>query len=133
MGVIKDVIETPKGKVPAGITLHTQSKILEVVFDKIIFNFPFEFLRVYSPSAEVRGHGVGQEVLQIGQRDVRITALAPVGNYAVLPNFSDGHHTGIFSWDYLYWLGVNQTALWQDYERRLHAAGFDGETGRDPR
>jgi DUF971 family protein len=92
---------------------------------------PFELLRVYSPSAEVRGHGAGQEVLQTGKRDVLVTALEPVGNYAVQPHFSDSHNTGIYSWDYLYWLGKNQTQLWEDYLQRLEAAGFTRESGRD--
>ena len=91
----------------------------------------FELLRVYSPSAEVRGHGEGQEVLQTGKREVSITALQPVGNYAVQPHFTDGHNTGIFSWDYLHWLGENRDSLWRSYLEKLHKAGFPGDTGRD--
>ena len=118
--------------VPVGLTVHTQSRRLEVAFDDgAVFSLPFELLRVYSPSAEVRGHGQGQEVLQTGQRDVSITALEPVGHYAVQPHFSDGHNSGLFSWPYLYHLGAEQDALWADYVRRLQAAGYVGETGRD--
>ena len=83
------------------------------------FRIPFELMRIYSPSAEVQGHGPGQEVLQTGKRNVDLAALEPVGNYAVQPTFSDGHDTGIFSWDYLYFLGSQQAQLWADYERRL--------------
>ena len=115
--------ETPQ---PTAITVHQQSRVLEVGFsDGRTFRIPFELMRVYSPSAEVKGHGPGQEVLQTGKRNVTITALEPVGNYAVQPMFSDGHNTGIFSWDYLYHLGSQQDALWKDYERRLVAAGLD--------
>lgn len=117
---------------PSNIVLHTVSRVLEIAFDDgASFRLPFEFLRVYSPSAEVRGHGAGQEVLQTGKRNVLITALEPVGNYAVQPHFSDEHNTGIYTWDYLYWLGTNQSQLWEDYLKRLEAAGFTRETGRD--
>jgi DUF971 family protein len=110
--------------VPTRIVVHTQSRLLELGFaDGRVFRLPFELLRVYSPSAEVRGHGPGQEVLQVGKRDVGIDALEPVGHYAVQPRFSDGHATGIYSWDYLFWLGSNQDALWQDYLARIAAAG----------
>ena len=102
--------------------------MLEVGFDDgQTFRIPFELMRVYSPSAEVQGHGPGQEVLQTGKRDVGLIALEPVGNYAVQPSFSDGHDTGIFSWDYLYFLGSQQDDLWRKYEDRLRAAG----TSRD--
>ena len=105
--------------------------MLEAVFDDgAAFFLPFELLRVYSPSAEVRGHGPGQEVLQLGKRDVALTALEPVGNYAVQPHFSDSHNTGIYTWDYLYSLGKNQVRLWEEYLQRLEAAGFTRETGR---
>lgn len=118
--------------VPTALTVHMQSRTLEVGFDGgVQFSLPFEFLRVYSPSAEVRGHGPGQEVLQTGKRDVSLTALEPVGNYAVQPHFSDGHNTGIYSWDYLHWLGANQAELWESYLERLEAAGFTRESGRD--
>jgi DUF971 family protein len=118
-------------QVPSGLTVHTQSRLLEVIFEGQTFNIPFELLRVYSPSAEVRGHGVGQEVLQIGMREITVEALEPIGNYAVQPTFSDGHNTGIYTWDYLYHLGVNQSQLWQDYVQRLQAAGFPEQSGRN--
>jgi DUF971 family protein len=106
--------------------------VLEIVFDDgAEFSLPFELLRVYSPSAEVRGHGPGQEILQTGKRNIELTALEPVGNYAVQPHFSDGHNTGMYSWDYLYWLGTNQAEAWDEYLRRLEAAGFTRESGRD--
>jgi DUF971 family protein len=113
--------QTPQ---PTAITVHQASRVLEVGFsDGQAFRIPFELMRVYSPSAEVQGHGPGQEVLQTGKRDVELTALEPVGNYAVQPHFSDGHNTGIYSWDYLYFLGSQQSELWQKYEGRLQAAG----------
>lgn len=113
---------------PQALTLHARSKVLEVSFsDGAQFRIPFELMRVYSPSAEVRGHGVGQEVLQTGKRHVDIEALDPVGNYAVQAHFSDGHNTGIYSWDYLYFLGSEQAQLWQEYDKRLQAA----QTQRD--
>jgi DUF971 family protein len=111
---------------PQSITLHKQSRVLEIGFsDGSEFHVPFELMRVYSPSAEVQGHGPGQEVLQTGKREVGIIALEPVGNYAVQPTFSDGHDSGIFSWDYLYFLGSKQTELWADYNARLQAAGME--------
>ena len=114
--------QTPQ---PTSITVHQQSRVLEVGFaDGREFRIPFELMRVYSPSAEVQGHGPGQEVLQTGKREVGLTALEPVGNYAVQPRFSDGHDTGIFSWDYLYFLGSQQDELWRTYEARLQAAGM---------
>jgi DUF971 family protein len=113
---------------PTAITLHGQSRVLEVGFsDGNTFRIPFELMRVYSPSAEVQGHGPGQEVLQTGKREVDIVELSPVGNYAVQPTFSDGHDSGIFSWDYLYYLGSEQDGLWTQYNERLLAAGV----GRD--
>lgn len=109
---------------PQSITVHSASRVLEVGFsDGAAFRIPFELMRVYSPSAEVQGHGPGQEVLQTGKREVTLAGLEPVGNYAVQPAFSDGHDTGIFSWDYLYFLGSQQDRLWADYNRRLLAAG----------
>jgi len=109
---------------PTDIVLHQQSRILEVAFDDgKVFKLPCELLRVYSPSAEVRGHGPGQEVLQTGKREVGIAAIEPVGNYAVRLVFSDGHDTGLYSWDYLYSLGENQEALWKQYLDRLEKAG----------
>lgn len=117
---------------PTALTVHKQSRTLEIAFDSgETFLLPFEFLRVCSPSAEVRGHGAGQEVLQTGKRDVLITALEPVGNYAIQPHFSDGHNSGIYTWDYLYGLGSRQAQLWEAYLKRLEAAGFTRETGRD--
>jgi len=114
---------------PTDITLHTASRVLEIAFsDGRVFKLPFEFLRVYSPSAEVRGHGPGQETLQVGKRDVTITRLDPVGHYALQPVFSDGHSSGIYAWDYLYEIGANQEALWADYLAQLEAAG----ASRDP-
>ncbi len=111
---------------PLNITVHSQSRVLEISFsDAALFRIPFELMRVYSPSAEVAGHGPGQEVLQTGKRDVGLTALEPVGNYAVQPTFSDGHDSGIFSWDYLYFLGAQQEKLWEDYQQRLTQAGVD--------
>jgi DUF971 family protein len=109
---------------PTSLTVHQASRVLEVGFDDgQTFRIPFELLRVYSPSAEVQGHGPGQEVLQTGKRDVNITEIAPVGHYAVQPRFSDGHESGIFSWEYLYRLGSQQGELWAAYEQRLKAAG----------
>ena len=113
---------TPK---PVDLTLHVQSRVLEIGFsDGAAFKIPFELMRVYSPSAEVQGHGPGQEVLQTGKREVGVVELEPIGNYAVKPVFSDGHESGIFSWDYLYFLGSEQTRLWADYVQRLEAAGM---------
>jgi DUF971 family protein len=114
---------------PTRIVVHKQSRALEIEFnDGKVFRLSFEFLRVNSPSAEVRGHGPGQEVLQTGKRDVDIASLEQVGHYAVQPHFSDGHSTGLFSWDYLYHLGTNEASLWADYLRRLQEAG----ASRDP-
>jgi DUF971 family protein len=111
---------------PQALTVHSQSKVLEVSFsDGAQFRIPFELMRIYSPSAEVQGHGPGQEILQTGKRDVDLAGLEPVGNYAVQPSFSDGHDTGIFSWDYLYFLGSKMDSLWQEYEARLKAAGVE--------
>jgi DUF971 family protein len=110
--------------IPTEIKMHQQSKLMEVSFsDGANFKLPFEYLRVYSPSAEVRGHGPGEETLQTGKRNVDITNLAAVGNYAVQPTFSDGHDSGIYSWDLLYDLGINQESYWQAYLIRLEAAG----------
>jgi DUF971 family protein len=109
---------------PTEITVHSKSRVLEVAFsDGARFRLPFELMRIYSPSAEVQGHGPGQEVLQTGKRGVDLLTLEPVGNYAVKPSFSDGHDTGLFSWDYLYHLGADQAALWAAYEKRLTQAG----------
>ena len=111
---------------PTSITVHQRTRVLEVGFsDGATFRIPFELMRIYSPSAEVQGHGPGQEVLQTGKRDVELVELEAVGNYAVQPTFSDGHNTGIYSWDLLYELGEKQAELWAAYERRLVEAGVD--------
>jgi DUF971 family protein len=110
--------------VPVSIILHQKSRAMEVAFaDGSAFRLPYEFLRVYSPSAEVRGHGPGQEVLQAGKSKVEIRSLEPVGSYAVQPVFSDGHATGIYSWEYLRYLGENQDRLWTEYLEKLGRAG----------
>ena len=115
--------------VPTGVVVHAVSRVLEVAFDNgARFELPCEYLRVYSPSAEVRGHGPGQETLQAGKREVTIAEVEAVGHYAIRPKFSDGHDTGIYSWDYLYDLGVRQDELWQRYLQHLAAAG----ASRDP-
>lgn len=114
--------------IPLSFKVRKRSRVVEIEFDDgMTYSLPFELMRVYSPSAEVRGHGPGQEVLQTGKRDVVITNLEAVGHYAVRPEFSDGHASGLFAWDYLYKLGSQQDALWRDYEARLAAAG----KGRD--
>jgi DUF971 family protein len=119
--------------VPTEIKLHQKSRKMELVFsDGSRFELSYELLRVYSPSAEVRGHGPGQEVLQVGKRDVEISSLEPSGSYAVQPTFSDGHSTGIYSWDYLYWLGKNRETLWREYLERLEQAGASREPGPGP-
>ena len=118
---------------PQAITVHEASRVLEVGFsDGTTFRIPFELMRVYSPSAEVQGHGPGQEVLQTGKREVTLVNLEPVGNYAVKPTFSDGHDSGIFTWDYLYELGDKQDALWTQYTERLAAAGADRDAPMAP-
>jgi DUF971 family protein len=118
---------------PTELTLHQKSRVLDIAYDDgNAFSIPFELMRVYSPSAEVKGHGPGQEVLQVGKREVGINDVEPVGNYAIKPVFTDGHDTGIFSWDYLYELGRSQESLWKQYLGRLQAAGFDETTGRAP-
>jgi DUF971 family protein len=109
---------------PTDIKLHQASRVLEIAFDDgASFRLPYEYLRVYSPSAEVRGHGPGQEVLQAGKREVTIDEVEPVGRYALRPKFSDGHDTGIYSWDYLYELGERQEEYWREYLDRLAKAG----------
>ena len=113
---------------PTEIKLHQKSRVLEIAFaDGKRFSLPFEFLRVYSPSAEVRGHGPGQEVLQVGKKDVDITDIEPVGSYAVQLVFSDGHDSGLYSWDYLYDMGANQDTMWKHYLERMQAAGASRE------
>jgi DUF971 family protein len=119
--------------IPTELTVRRQSKIVEIAFDDgAAFSIPFELMRVYSPSAEVQGHGPGQEVLQLGKRDVLIDGVEPIGNYGIKPVFNDGHDTGIYTWDTLYKLGRDQDKLWQDYLGRLQAAGFKGDSGREP-
>lgn len=118
-----------KTPIPSEIKLHQKSHMLEIAFsDGKRFELSCEFLRVYSPSAEVRGHGPGQEVLQVGKKDVEITDIQPVGSYAVQLVFSDGHDSGLYSWDYLYDLGVNQEKLWQQYLARMAEAGAKRES-----
>ena len=118
--------------IPTALTLHKASRTLELSFDDLgSISLSCEFLRVYSPSAEVRGHGQGQEVLQTGMRTIEITAIEPVGNYAIRPVFSDGHDSGIYSWDFLHSLCSEHEQLWQTYLKRLEAAGFTHDTGRD--
>lgn len=119
-----------KTPMPTEIKLHQKSRMLEVAFsDGQRFELPCEFLRVYSPSAEVRGHGPGQEVLQVGKKNVEITDVQPVGSYAVKLVFSDGHDSGLYSWDYLHDLGVKQEVLWKQYLERLSEAGASREPG----
>lgn len=111
---------------PTDIKLHQKSRILEIAFDdNSRFHIPVELLRVYSPSAEVRGHGPGQEVLQVGKENVNIVELQPVGNYAIQPTFDDGHDTGIYDWNLLYRMGLHQEQLWEDYLERLRKAGYE--------
>jgi DUF971 family protein len=109
---------------PTDIRLHQTSRVLEIAFDDgRSFRLPYEYLRVFSPSAEVRGHGPGQEVLQVGKREIEIRQVEPVGSYAIQPTFSDGHATGIYSWDYLYQLGLEQDTRWAAYLKQIEAAG----------
>ena len=116
---------------PTEIKLHQKSRLLEIAFsDGRSFSLPYEFLRVFSPSAEVRGHGPGQEVLQAGKRNVDIASLDPVGSYAVQPTFSDGHATGIYAWDYLYSLGTDRDRLWAEYLQKLAATGASRDSER---
>ena len=118
---------------PVELTVHGQSRVLEVAFtDGARFRIPFELMRVYSPSAEVQGHGPGQEVLQTGKREVSIVAVEPVGHYAIKPVFSDGHESGLYTWDTLYRLGRDQDALWRAYLERLAAAGLDRDAPMKP-
>ncbi|OIM97601.1 hypothetical protein A9236_00910 [Polynucleobacter sp. QLW-P1DATA-2] len=112
--------------IPTNIVVHQQTKVLELAYeDGSIYRLPFELLRVVSPSAEVQGHGPGQETLQTGKRDVLIANLEPVGHYALKPTFSDGHDSGLYSWDYLYFLCENHEQVWKEYLDKLAAAGLD--------
>ena len=118
---------------PTEIKLHQKSRVLEIAFaDGKSYRLPFEFLRVHSPSAEVRGHGPGQEVLQTGKKDVDITRVEPVGSYAIQLCFSDGHETGIYSWDLLYQYGAQQETMWRQYLERMEQAGASREPGPAP-
>ena len=108
-----------------GIKLRRQSRVLEVSFDDgQVYQLPFEYLRVYSPSAEVRGHGPGQETLQLGKHDVQVVRVEPIGNYAVRLDFDDGHNTGLYTWAYLHELGATRTDKWQQYLDRLQKLGI---------
>ena len=118
---------------PTEIKLRSQSRLLEISFpDGKTFELSYELLRVYSPSAEVRGHSPGQETLQVGKKSVDIVGLDPVGMYAVKPTFSDGHDSGLYTWDYLYWLGANREQLWSDYLTQMEAAGASREASTSP-
>ncbi|WP_116139304.1 gamma-butyrobetaine hydroxylase-like domain-containing protein [Trinickia diaoshuihuensis] len=117
---------TPETPVPTGIVVHAKSRALELRYPNgLSYRIPFELMRVYSPSAEVRGHGPGQETLQTGKREVTIVSIDAVGNYALQPTFSDGHATGIYSWDLLYELATRQDELWRSYLDKLAAAGLE--------
>jgi DUF971 family protein len=112
--------------VPTGVVLHTASRVLELQYaDGASYRLPFELLRVWSPSAEVRGHGPGQETLQTGKREIGIAALEPVGHYALKPSFTDGHDTGIYDWGWLYELATRQDDYWRLYLDKLQQAGVD--------
>lgn len=119
---------SPDTPIPSEITLNQKPRRMDIVFDDVRYELSYEFLRVLSPSAEVRGHGPGQEVLQVGKQDVDIVALEPVGNYAIRPTFSDGHDSGLYSWDILHDFCLRRDTLWQEYLDRLAAAG----ASRDP-
>ena len=128
-GLLSDFpIRFPRPMTPTDIKLHQQSRVMEITFDNgQCFELSYEYLRVYSPSAEVRGHGPGQEVLQIGKKNVGISEIEAVGRYAVRPTFSDGHNTGIYSWDYLFMLGDRQEQLWQQYLDNMQQSGASRE------
>lgn len=118
--------------IPTEITLHKQSKQLEIAFDDgARYRLPFEFLRVNSPSAEVRGHGAGQEVLQVGKMNVNLLDVEPTGSYALKLIFDDGHDSGLYTWEYLHELGQNQDEMWKNYLHALEAAGKSREQGED--
>ena len=118
--------------IPTNLIVHENSKVLELQYEQgKSYRLPFEFLRVYSPSAEVRGHGPGQEVLQTGKREVGIVNIEPVGHYAIKPTFSDGHDSGLYSWDYLYELCENQESLWSDYLERCKLSGVDRDAAME--
>ena len=120
-------------KTPIDLRLHQKTRYLEVVFDDAVFNLPCEYLRVHSPSAEVKGHGPGQEVLQTDKEQVNIVAIEPVGHYAVRLIFSDSHNSGLYSWDYLYELGSHRQSYWEKYLARLQQAGISREPQENDR
>jgi DUF971 family protein len=123
----------PNSKVPVDITVHESSRVLELDYGAgESYKITFELMRVYSPSAEVQGHGPGQETLQTGKRDVHITQIEPIGNYAIKPTFSDGHSSGIFSWDYLYRLCTQQESLWKQYLQKLLDQGVSRDSVMTP-
>ena len=125
---------TKQTPIPTGIVVHSKTRALELQYaNDLTYRIPFELLRVYSPSAEVQGHGPGQETLQTGKRDVLIVAIEPVGHYALQLNFSDGHNTGLYSWDILHDLAVRQDELWADYLAKLEAAGIDRDMPMTPK
>ena len=125
---------TKQTPIPTGIVVHSKSRALELQYtNNVSFRIPFELLRVYSPSAEVQGHGPGQETLQTGKREVTLVSVDPVGHYALQLNFSDGHNTGIYSWDILRDLAVRQDELWRNYLAKLEAAGVDRDTPMAPK
>lgn len=125
---------TKQTPIPTGIVVHSKTRALELQYaDDQTYRIPFELLRVYSPSAEVQGHGPGQETLQTGKRDVLIQAIEPVGHYALQLVFSDGHNTGLYSWDILHDLAVRQDELWADYLAKLEAAGIDRDAPMTPK
>jgi DUF971 family protein len=125
---------TKQTPIPTGIVVHSKSRALELQYaNDESFRIPFELLRVYSPSAEVQGHGPGQETLQTGKREVTLVSVDPVGHYALQLNFSDGHNTGIYSWDILRDLAVRQDELWRNYLAKLEAAGVDRDTPMAPK
>jgi DUF971 family protein len=127
-------IVDPANARPIEIKLHRLSAILEISFDDgRTFNLPCEYLRVFTPSAEALGHGPGQETLQVGKEDVTINEIKPMGNYGIEPVFSDGHATGIYTWDLLYKLGADYQTLWADYLMRLEAAGYKRKESMQPR
>ncbi len=124
---------SPDTPVPTEIKLHQKSRILELAFENgERFELTFEYLRVFTPSAEARGHGVGQEVLQVGKRDVDILSIEPVGNYAIKPVFSDGHDSGLYSWDILHTLCTHHDELWQAYLEKLDAEGGSRDPAENP-
>ena len=125
---------TKQTPIPTGIVVHSKTRALELQYaNDQTYRIPFELLRVYSPSAEVQGHGPGQETLQTGKRDVLIVAIEPVGHYALQLNFSDGHNTGLYSWDILHDLAIRQDELWADYLAKLEAAGIDRDAPMTPK